>query len=195
MNTNNSYPRRPSRILPYDRRFPPDVLEAADRLACSEVVVVNIGVDRADLLDAHWSYLDDPDVIFARLSAPHMQSTFNAPNGTGSLQAECYFSPKYQPLSMTLDEVTDRVINDLGRCGILRDEDTILVRDAMHIRHANVVFHHERAEAVARIHGYLDELGIAYCGRYGEWGYLWTDESFASGERAAERILSAGGPT
>ena len=96
---------------------------------------------------------------------------------------------------MTLDEVTDRVINDLGRCGILRDEDTILVRDAMHIRHANVIFDHERAEAVARIHGYLDELGIAYCGRYGEWGYLWTDESFASGERAAERILSAGGPT
>ena len=64
----------------------------------------------------------------------------------------------------------------------------------MHIRHANVIFYDERAEAVARIHGYLDELGIAYCGRYGEWGYLWTDESFASGERAAERILSARRP-
>ena len=96
---------------------PPDVLEAADRLACSEVVVVNIGVDRADLLDAHWSYFYDPEVIFARLSAPHMQSTFNAPNGTGSLQAECYFSPKYKPLSMTLDEVTDRVIDDLVGAG------------------------------------------------------------------------------
>ena len=29
-----------------------------------------------------------------------------------------------------------------------------------------------------------------YCGRYGDWGYMWTDESFISGERAAEKALS-----
>ena len=33
-------------------------------------------------------------------------------------------------------------------------------------------------------------LGIAYCGRYGDWGYMWTDESFISGEKAADRALS-----
>jgi len=38
---------------------------------------------------------------------------------------------------------------------------------------------------------YLDEVGIAYCGRYGDWGYMWTDESFKSGEQAAERALSS----
>ena len=38
--------------------------------------------------------------------------------------------------------------------------------------------------------GYLDELGIAYCGRYGDWGYMWTDESFISGERAAQTALT-----
>jgi len=41
------------------------------------------------------------------------------------------------------------------------------------------------------VHGYLDELGIGYCGRYGDWGYMWTDESFKSGEAAAERVLCA----
>ena len=30
---------------------------------------------------------------------------------------------------------------------------------------------------------------FAYCGRYGDWGYMWTDESFISGERAARKIL------
>ena len=40
------------------------------------------------------------------------------------------------------------------------------------------------------VHGYLDELGIAYCGRYGDWAYIWTDESFMSGEQAAEKVLS-----
>jgi hypothetical protein len=37
---------------------------------------------------------------------------------------------------------------------------------------------------------YVDDVGIAYCGRYGDWGYMWTDESFISGERAAERALA-----
>jgi hypothetical protein len=41
------------------------------------------------------------------------------------------------------------------------------------------------------VHGYLDDIGIHYCGRYGDWGYMWTDESFISGEEAAEAALSA----
>jgi hypothetical protein len=57
------------------------------------------------------------------------------------------------------------------------------------LRYANIIFDLERAEAVKTVHAYLDEVGICYAGRYGEWGYMWTDESFISGERAAERSL------
>jgi hypothetical protein len=39
------------------------------------------------------------------------------------------------------------------------------------------------------VHGFLDEQGIAYCGRYGDWKYIWTDEAFISGERAAGKVL------
>jgi len=56
--------------------------------------------------------------------------------------------------------------------------------------YANVIFDLERAASLALVHGYLDELGIGYCGRYGDWGYMWTDESFMSGERAAEATLA-----
>jgi hypothetical protein len=61
----------------------------------------------------------------------------------------------------------------------------------MLLPYANIIFDLERAAALKIVHGYLDEIGIAYCGRYGDWGYLWTDESFKSGESAAERALSA----
>ena len=57
------------------------------------------------------------------------------------------------------------------------------------VRHANVIFDLERADALKTVHGYLDDVGIAYCGRYGDWGYMWTDESFISGERAAQTGL------
>lgn len=85
----------------------------------------------------------------------------------------------------------DPVIRDLKKVGLVREEDEILCRQAMLLRYANVIFDLERKDALSIVHGYLDEIGIAYCGRYGDWGYMWTDESFISGERAAEKALSA----
>ena len=61
----------------------------------------------------------------------------------------------------------------------------------MTVQYANVIFDLDRAKALETVHGYLDDIGIHYCGRYGDWGYMWTDESFISGERAAEAALSA----
>ena len=58
------------------------------------------------------------------------------------------------------------------------------------MRHANVIFDLDRTEAVSTVHGYLDDVGVGYCGRYGDWGYMWTDESYLSGERAVEKVLS-----
>ncbi len=60
----------------------------------------------------------------------------------------------------------------------------------MLLPYANIIFDLERADALKTVHGYLDDIGIAYCGRYGDWGYMWTDESFISGEKAAEKTLS-----
>jgi protoporphyrinogen oxidase len=172
------------------RDVPQDVLVAARRLACSTCVLVNIGVNRADLSKAHMTYFYDEDICFSRLSFPHMLSGRNVPPGTGSIQAEVYFSGKYKPLNGSPDDWIEPVIKDLRRCGLLREDDRVLFRKAMLLKYANVIFDLDRAAALKTVHGYLDELGIAYCGRYGDWGYMWTDESFISGERAAEKALS-----
>jgi len=172
------------------RDVPQEVLAAARRLACSTCVLVNIGVNRADLSKAHMTYFYDEDICFSRLSFPHMLSGRNVPPGTGSIQAEVYFSGKYKPLSGLPDDWIEPVIKDLRRCGLLREDDRVLFRKAVLLKYANVIFDLDRAAALKTVHGYLDDLGIAYCGRYGDWGYMWTDESFISGERAAEKALS-----
>lgn len=177
-------------FVPTIEGTPKDVLDAAARLACTEVVIVNLVVNRADLIDAHWTYFYDRDFFFTRLSTPHLQSPHNVPPGCGSIQAECYYSKKYRPLDRKPDDCIEPVIADLKRCGILREGDEIMFRNTMHLRYANVIFDLERAEAVKTVHGYLDDLGIGYCGRYGEWIYSWTDESFLSGERAAQKALA-----
>jgi len=170
---------------------PPDVVDASRRLACSTCVLVNIGVNREDISQAHMTYFYDEDICFTRLGFPHMLSARNAPPGTGSIQAEVYFSEKYKPLSGTAQDWIEPVISDLRRCGVLHDNDEILSKKAMLLPYANIIFDLERADALKSVHGYLDEIGIAYCGRYGDWGYMWTDESFKSGELAAERALQS----
>jgi protoporphyrinogen oxidase len=171
------------------RGVPEDVLEAARRLACSTCVLVNVGVGRNDLSKAHITYFYDDDICFTRLSFPHMLSVSNVPPGAGSIQAEVYFSDKYKPLTGSPDELIEPVIKDLRRCGLLRDDDRILFKSAMLVRYANIIFDLDRTAALKTVHGYLDDIGINYCGRFGDWGYLWTDESFKSGENAVQKVL------
>jgi protoporphyrinogen oxidase len=178
-------------LIPMIKNTPPDVLDAASRLACSTCVLVNVGINRPDISQAHMSYFYDEDICFTRLSFPHMLSPHNVPPGAGSIQAEVYFSSKYKPLTGSPEDLIEPVIKDLHRCGLLREDDRILFKNAVLVRHANVIFDLERAAALQTVHGYLDDLGIAYCGRYGDWGYMWTDESFKSGEQAAEKALAA----
>lgn len=177
-------------LIPMIVGAPKDVIEASQRLACSTCVLVNVGVDRDDLSEAQITYVYDEDICFTRLSFPHMLSSENVPPGCGSIQAEVYFSSKYRPLTRDPEDLIDDVIADLRRTGILREQDKVLSRHAKVVRHANVIFDLDRTAALKTVHGYLDEIGILYCGRYGDWGYMWTDESFISGERAAESALS-----
>jgi protoporphyrinogen oxidase len=168
---------------------PPDVLAAAAKLACSELVVVNLGFNKPDITDATWTYFYDRDFFLTRLSTPHLQSRNNVPPGCCSVQAECYFSDKFRPLDRRPEDCIPPVIEDLKRCGLISSEDEIIFRNVMHIKYANVIFDLESVGAVGVVHEYLKDLGIQYCGRYGEWAYIWTDQSFLSGENAATRVI------
>ena len=170
-------------------RVPDDVLEASKKLACTTCVIVNIGIDRSDISSAHWTYFYDKDFVFTRLTFPHMQSPNNVPPGAGSIQAEIYYSKKYRPLNQPPKSFINPVIRDLKRCGIVQDNDKILFSEAGLIPYANVIFDLEQPKALSKIKAYLDDIGIFYCGRYGEWGYHWTDESFISGENAAQKVI------
>jgi len=176
-------------LLPLIAGAPVDVLDAAARLACTKCVMVNLGIGRADISPAHWTYFYDRDVVFTRLSFPHMLSPHNVPEGCGSIQAELYYSDKYRPIDRPIDELIQPTIDDLTRCGLLRPDDRILFKQATLSPFANVIFDLDRPAALAIVRGYLDDIGVLVCGRYGEWGYHWTDESFSSGEQAAQRAL------
>jgi protoporphyrinogen oxidase len=176
-------------LIPLIEGVPDDILKAAQKLAYSSCVLVNIGVNRPNISDAHISYFYDHDIVFTRLSFPHRMSPNNVPLGASSVQAELYFSNKYKPVHGSLSDYIDPVIHDLRRCGLLHADDQILCKTVKLCRYANVIFDHDRSPSLKMVHRFLDEVGVGYCGRYGDWSYLWTDESFKSGENAAQKIL------
>lgn len=176
-------------VVPLIRGAPDDVLAAADALACSTCVLVNIGIGRPDIAEVQISYFYDLDVVFPRASFPHMMAESTVPDGCSSVQVEIYFSRKYRPFTGSPEDYIEPTLRDLVRCGVLREDDDIVVKDAVLVPYANIIFDHDRAAALERVQAFLDEAGVRNCGRYGEWAYYWTDDSFKSGERAAERAL------
>lgn len=168
---------------------PTDVQEAGSRLACSSCVLVNVGVSRPGVTDKHIKYFYDEDILFSRLCFPSLMSPNNAPPGTSSIQAEVYFSEKYRPLTSTPEDLIGPVIGDLEKCGLI-ERDEVVYEGAVLCEYANIIFDHDREAALETVHGFLADVGIAWCGRYGDWAYMWTDDSFKSGERAAAEVLS-----
>lgn len=177
-------------LIPLIKNAPKEVLEAASLLSCSQVALVNIGLNRADIGDANWTYFYDDDIPFSRLSFPHTFSPHVAPEGCGSIQAEIYFSEKWKPMTGTLEDLIEPTIEALLKCGLVKNREEIIHKSTLFAPWGNVIFDQDRPKCLKIVHDYLKEIGIAYCGRFGDWAYIWTDESFISGERAANMVVN-----
>jgi protoporphyrinogen oxidase len=178
-------------LVPLIDGAPTEVREAAGRLAFTTAVLFNFGIDREDLSETAITYFYDEDIVFSRVNLPHMFSPHNAPPGCGTIQAEIYFSDKYKPLRSKPEDYISEVVTGLRRCGFIHENDRILLQETAINRYANVIYDHDRAQAVSTIHGFLDEQKIFYCGRYGDWDHAWTDQSFISGENAARKAVAS----
>lgn len=169
-------------------RVPHEVREAAAALLCTSVVLVDVCVNRSDLFDHEWFYVYDEDVSFARAHLPSLLAPGMSPPGQGSVQVEVYHSRR-RPLTDDPDALVARVVRELVGMGILRDADEVLAARARNLSHANVVFDHARADALAAVKAFVAEQGIVLAGRYGEWEYQWTDDAARSGWRAAAAVV------
>jgi protoporphyrinogen oxidase len=168
---------------------PKTVQEAAAKLACSSHFLVSLGVALPVVSDAYWTYYYDEEIPYSRLSFPSMYTPYAAPPACSSIQAEVVHS-RFRPLDSP-DTVVERTIDALLATGVLHSRDEIIAVDARNVRYANVIFDFERSPNVAVVHGYLGVHGIERCGRYGDWEYLWTDQSILSGERAGNAVRAA----
>lgn len=173
------------RLIP---EAPDAVRRAAAELRTNSILVVNLGIDRPDLTPKHWIYFPEPEYSFFRISFPMNKSAHMAPPGTSSIAAEIAYGNGRE---ISKADIVGRVVEDLRRCGVLQAADGVIFEDTIDIRYAYVVYDAARKRAVRAIHEYLKGIDIYPCGRYGEWGYLWSDEAILSGRRTALALQEA----
>jgi protoporphyrinogen oxidase len=163
------------------------VREASGKLRTNSIFVVNIGVNRPNITDKTWIYYLGKEYSFVRVSFPFNMARSVAPTGTSSISAEIAYGND-NPLPESPDKIGDRVIADLIRADLLRPDDEIVYLDTIDIKYGYVIYDEDRKPAIETIHEYLKSINIIPCGRYGMWGYLWSDEAILSGKKAAENL-------
>lgn len=172
---------------------PKSILEDASYLKATSVGIVSLGFSRINIPKNLWFYIYDEDKLFARVYSPSLKSPANAPKGCSSLQAEIYFS-EFKPLEkLTHNQKNiqkfciEHVINSFVDMGIC-DKDDIICQDFRILPYGNVIFTHDMEKYRHRVLEYIKNEGIFSCGRFGEWDYLWSNQSFMSGKKITDQI-------
>ncbi len=183
---------------------PYNIKEAAKKLACSAVLLVNITANHTTLLDYNWMYVYDEDKYSTRINCTELLSPNNAPTGQTGVQVEVYFS-KYKPLEESIEVIAEKVKQEIVEMGLIKDEVSITGCHTKWVQWANVICDHERKDSLNTILEYLTQFGLVrnqqdlhpmtnwdnyqvnekaslhLAGRFAEWKYYWTDDCVLRG--------------
>lgn len=170
---------------------PADVAQAADSLYATRMDLISIGLSREAVSPSLWFYIYDEDILAARVYSPSWKSPHNAPPGCSSLQFEVY-SSRHKPLTLSVEALTENCLQALERMG-LAGRDEVVFTHHKHVPYANVVFDLGMEARRNRVREWVQSKGIVLAGRFGEWDYLWSNQAFMSGMRAAQALLASSG--
>jgi protoporphyrinogen oxidase len=103
------------------------------------------------------------------------------------LQFEIYFSLN-RPLNMSKEALIEHVIDVIQKMGIAAKSDITAI-DCRIVPFGNVVFDHGMLQRRQEVRDFLKGKHVHCIGRFGEWDYLWSDQSLLSGKNAVEAVL------
>lgn len=156
-----------------------DIVSNIEQLHWTSGYTVSLGM-KGELLKKHlWDYIYDEDILPARIYSPSEKSPDNVPKGCCSLQAEVYFRDDKLPKTDMKSILEDTICN-LHKIDII-DRQSLVVKDIRFEKYANVIFDHNIYYTRDRGLSYLKSQNIIPIGRFGEWEYLWSDQSFING--------------
>lgn len=197
--------------LIFNSDAPVVIKDAAKRLRCSKVLIVNVVVDHPAPIDNHWIYVYDETFYSTRINFTELLSPQNGEAGKSGIQVEVYFS-EYREPDKPINEIIEIVLKELVTMNLVQHEDNILSYHSKWLDWANVIFDNNRVEAQEEILHWLESVGlkredddlepmtdwdtketqplgeIILAGRFAQWKYYWTDDCVMRGATIAKSI-------
>lgn len=158
------------------KNAPEVVRDAANQLECTSGYHVSIALKTKNIPPYLWWYIYDEDILAARVYSPSLKSPDNVQEGCSSLQMEVYCKEN----EFAEQELIDGTVGKLIEIGIIKKEDILFTHIGFE-KYANVIFTEPIYRARKIVRDWLSEQGIKTIGRFGEWDYLWSDQSLLSG--------------
>lgn len=158
---------------------PVSIRTAAEQLEATCGYHISIALKTQRIPPYLWWYIYDDDIPAARVYSPSLKSKDNAPEGCSSLQMEVYCKKDTYSESQLVALTVGKLIEK----GIIHEEDILFTHIGFE-PYANVIFTEPIYEARKKVRDYLSSLNIVTFGRWGEWDYLWSDQSMLSGINA-----------
>lgn len=183
---------------------PADIKNSAKKLKCTSVLLVNVIGNHPTLRKENWMYVYDEDKLSTRINCTELLSPNNGMKGQTGVQVEVYFSD-YKPKTLSDNEISKKVCEELVEMGLIESLDKIASVETKWVPWANVIFDHQRKEALNSILNYLETKGleredddllpmtnwetkkpiqigdISLVGRFAQWKYYWTDDCVLRG--------------
>ena len=170
------------RLVELATDVPESVRADAATLFATELDLVSVAFERADVPPSLWFYIYDRDILAARAYSPSRKSADNAPPGTSSLQFEIYSSVR-KPQTLGPQALIANCVEALERMGLAQASD-IRFTDHRRLAYANVVFNLGMEARRDRVRDWARGKSVQLAGRFGEWEYLWSNQAMMSGLRA-----------
>lgn len=156
---------------------PEHVKKAASKLEATSIDLISIGFNKPIIKDL-WFYIYDEDIYASRAYSPSVKSADNVPSGCSSLQFEIYNPDRNSQYSP--DDLKSNIIYAIKKMNLANSEDIIFLHHK-HLPWGNVVFKKNMEEYREVIRVFIAENNLSSVGRFGEWDYLWSNQSFLSG--------------
>lgn len=167
-------------IIKLLENVPKKIINESKKLKWTSGYMVSIGLKNTKIPNYLWFYIYDEEIPFSRVYSPSLKSSNNCPKGCSSIQAEIYFKND-SSTKINEEELLNRTIENLIKMNVIKEEN-IIVKDIKFEKYANIIFDFNIYEVRKEIRDYLNKIGIETIGRFGEWDYLWSDQSFLSYE-------------
>jgi protoporphyrinogen oxidase len=164
---------------------PGHIRDAARALRHTQLLCVNLIVNRPRLTDSHWFYVYDEDIDISRASVPSNLAPEGLDPGSTALQLEIF---RRDDEPVPIDVLVERAVSQAAR--ILGFDAARDLRHAghIHVPRAYILADHHRAAAAGAILQWLQERDIHSMGLYGRWKYMWSDQAYEQGKRTALEI-------